>query len=387
MSTARVDRRGGAAWAGLVLPGLGHVLTGRVIVGVSLMGLTGLLLLSAVLAAPRIGSLLLPARATGAEILHPWIAMVSFVITAVLLWRLAWRHATEARRAKPAPSWWRVTWRQFIKNRVGVLGLFGVLFLVLLTLLTPFIAPYDPDRIDVGPHAAPPSHEHLCGTDDFGRDVLSRLLYGARISLSIGFLAVAISATVGALWGAVSGYLGGRVDAGMSWCVDLLLSLPRLVLVLTLVGLFRPSGVKGLYLVVAILGFTGWMGVSRIVRGMVLSLKEQEFIQASRAIGQTTASIITMHLLPNALAPVIVHATLGIGNTILTEAALSFLGLGVPPPISTWGSIISDGREYLRSAWWIATIPGFLIVFAVMSFNLLGDGLRDALDPKLRNRG
>lgn len=387
--TGGAGGRGGgrAAWAGMALPGLGHVLTGRRGLGAAMLLSLALLVLAAVTGAPRLRRLLLPSPAEGGFSPHAWIAVASWVGTAALLWGAAWRRATASRRPPPPASAWRLTWRQFTRNRMGVAGLACVLLLAQITLMTPLLAPFPPDTIDVGPHAAAPSLRHLFGTDDFGRDLLSRLLYGARVSLSIGFLAVGISATFGAAWGAVSGYLGGKTDVVMSWMVDLLLSLPRLVLVITMVGLFRPSGVQGLYMVIAILGFTGWMGVSRIVRGMVLSLKEQEFIQASRAIGQRTSRIVTHHLLPNALAPVIVHATLGIGATILTEAALSFLGLGVPPPVSTWGSIVNDGREFLRSAWWITTIPGFLIVFAVMSFNMLGDGLRDALDPKLRNRG
>ena len=386
-AAAPAPRPSSAAWAGLAIPGLGHVLTGRAWVGASHLAALAAIVLAAVTGASKLRGLLFPTAAEGGFNLHGWISVLTWVFTAALLWRSAWRLATSDRRPRPAASAWRLTWRQFTRSHVGLIGLAGVELLALLTLLTPLLAPFDPNRIDVGPHSAPPSAAHLFGTDDFGRDLLSRLLYGARISLSIGFLAVGISATFGALWGAVSGYLGGKTDTLMSWFVDLLLSLPRLVLVITMVGLFRPSGATGLYMVIAILGFTGWMGVSRIVRGMVLSLKEQEFIQASRAIGQRTSKIITQHLLPNALAPVIVHATLGIGATILTEAALSFLGLGVPPPVSTWGSIVNDGREFLRTAWWITTIPGFLIVFAVMSFNMLGDGLRDALDPKLRNRG
>jgi peptide/nickel transport system permease protein len=360
--------RSGSAWAGLVVPGLGHLLGGSRWLGASLMLYTLVLAVAAVTGARKVPSLLFASAAEGGFSLHAWLAVATWLLTAALLWRTAWRFATADRRPRAPASAWRLTWRQFTRNHMGLAGLACVILLALVTLMTPLLAPHDPDQIDVGPHAAAPSLAHPFGTDDFGRDLLSRLLYGARISLSIGFL-------------------GGKLDTLMSWLVDLLLSLPRLVLVITMVGLFRPTGTKGLYMVIAILGFTGWMGVSRIVRGMVLSLKEQEFIQASRAIGQRTSKIVTQHLLPNALAPVIVHATLGIGATILTEAALSFLGLGVPPPISTWGSIVNDGREFLRSAWWIATIPGLLIVFAVMSFNMLGDGLRDALDPKLRNRG
>jgi peptide/nickel transport system permease protein len=277
--------------------------------------------------------------------------------------------------------------RQFRRNRAGLVGLYTVAWLVLLALLTPLIAPFDPDTLDVGPHRIAPTVGYLMGTDNFGRDLFSRVLFGARISLSIGFIAVAISATIGTAVGTAAGYFGGWIDGALMWLVDLLLSLPRLVLLLAIVGFFRASGAQSLFLIVAILGLTGWMGVSRIVRSTVLSLKEQDFIQACRALGLPTWRIMLLHLVPNTLAPVIVYASLAIGSTILVEAALSFLGLGVPPPTATWGAIVNDGREYMRSAPWITIFPGLMIVAAVMSFNLLGDGLRDALDPRLRGRG
>jgi peptide/nickel transport system permease protein len=376
---AAATRRGGLAWAGLALPGLGHLLSGRPGLGAVLLVYLALLVGTLWSALPRAGSLLLPPAEQGGARLHPWLAAATLVGLAVVLWGFAWRFATrgDVRLRRELRTQWQLAWGQFLRHRMGVFGLHCVLLLGLVTLLAPLLAPFDPSAIDVGPKLAGPSLDHLLGTDEFGRDLLSRLLYGAR-------LAVAISATFGALWGAASGYLGGTSDTVMAWIVDLLLSLPRLVLVITIVGLFRPSGATGLYLVILVLGLTGWMGVSRIVRGMVLSLKEQDFVQACRAMGQSTPLIIVRHLLPNALAPVIVHATLGVGLTILTEATLSFLGLGVPPPTATWGSIVNDGREFLRSAWWITTFPGLLIVFAVMSFNLFGDGLRDALDPRLR---
>ncbi|MGH7507109.1 MAG: ABC transporter permease, partial [Longimicrobiales bacterium] len=213
-----------------------------------------------------------------------------------------------------------------------------------------------------------------------GRDILSRIIYGARISLSIGFIATAISVTLGTLLGAVAGYLGGRADALLMRFTDMVLAFPRLVLLILIVALFQPS----MLVIILVLGLTQWPGTTRIVRGDVLSLREREFIQAARALGLSRSRIILRHLVPNVLAPVIVTATLGIGNTIVLEAGLAFLGLGVPPPTPTWGDMVAAGRDNLTNVWWVATFPGLIIVLVVLAFNLVGDGLRDALDPRLR---
>jgi peptide/nickel transport system permease protein len=222
---------------------------------------------------------------------------------------------------------------------------------------------------------------HPLGTDQFARDVLSRLLYGARISLLIGFVAVGISVTIGTLLGAVAGFLGGAVDGVIMRFVDMVISFPRLVLLITIIALFEPS----IFLITAVLGLTLWPGTARIVRGEVLALREREFVQAAEALGFSKRRIILRHLIPNALGPVIVAATLGIGDTIVMEAGLSFLGLGVQPPTPSWGTMVADGRNVLLNAWWLSTFPGLAIVFTVLSFNLVGDGLRDALDPRLRS--
>jgi peptide/nickel transport system permease protein len=265
---------------------------------------------------------------------------------------------------------------------MAMAGLIVMLLLYAVTLLTPLIAPFDPAAQGdiVATRYLPPSLENPMGTDKFGRDILSRVLYGARISLTIGFIAMGIGVTLGTVIGALGGYFGGVVDSVLMRFADMMLSFPRLVLLIVIIALFDPT----IFLVVMVLGLTGWMGIARIVRGEVLSLREREFVQAARALGMNDLRIIVRHIIPNTLAPVIVFATLGIGNTILVEAGLSFLGLGVQPPTPSWGNMIADGRDALITAWWIATFPGLAIVFTVIAFNLLGDGLRDALDPRLR---
>ncbi len=375
------------ALPGLLLPGLGHLLRGRWLTGTALVLESLVLVWGAVSGFPRLGTLLSTDPADGGFRLHPWVALASWLVALVLLERAAWR---QVRPASPREGRRHVLWedfkRQFQRNRAGVLGLHMTLLLVLVTLVTPLIAPYDPLALDVGGQRIPPQPGHWMGTDEFGRDLLSRVLYGARLSLAIGFLAVSISATVGTTVGAVAGYFGGTVDRLLMWITDLLLSLPRLVLLLAIVGFLRVSGVAAIAVLVLILGLTGWMGVARIVRSQVLSIKEQDYVQAGRALGLSNARLLVVHILPNTLAPIIVYASLAIGTTILVEAALSFLGLGVPPPTPTWGAIVNDGRESMRSAPWITIFPGLMIVWAVMAFNLLGDGLRDALDPRMRGR-
>ena len=254
--------------------------------------------------------------------------------------------------------------------------------LYLVALLAPFLSPYDPSALGdlLTERLVPPSTAHLLGTDHFARDVLSRVLYGARISLSIGFVAVGISVTIGTLLGAVAGFFGSWVDTVLMRIVDMVIAFPQLVLLITVIALFQPS----IFLIIAVLGLTQWTGTTRLVRGEVLSLREREFIQAAGALGFSRARIIFFHLVPNVLGPVIVAATLGIGNTIVLEASLSFLGLGVQPPTPSWGTMVADGRSLMLQAWWLSTFPGLAIVFTVLAFNLVGDGLRDALDPRLR---
>jgi peptide/nickel transport system permease protein len=315
-----------------------------------------------------------------------WIALATLALTLGVMLRWTWRSVSPAHLARgriKGDSQWAIAARHFKKNKLAIGGLAVMIILYLVTLLTPLIAPYDPSVQGdiITSRYLSPSAAHWLGTDKFGRDILSRVLYGARISLSIGFVAVGISITLGTLIGALAGYFGGWVDTVLMRFTDMMLAFPRLVLLIVVIAVFESPSI---WLVVVVLGLTGWMGTSRIVRGEVLSLREREFVQAARALGMGDLRIITRHIIPNTMAPVIVSATLGIGLTILTEASLSFLGLGVQPPTPSWGNMVADGRDALTEAWWIATFPGLAIVLTVVAFNLLGDGLRDALDPRLR---
>ncbi|UCF21681.1 MAG: ABC transporter permease [Gemmatimonadota bacterium] len=311
-----------------------------------------------------------------------WVALLTLAVTLGLTWVVSGVSSRHRLDARVGGSQWAIAWLGFKQNRVAMLGLYLMIALYLATLLGPFLTGYEPSVI--GDIAAtrhlPPSVEHLMGTDKFGRDVFTRVLYGARISLSIGFIAVTISITLGTAIGAVSGYFGGAVDTVLMRLVDTLISFPRLVLLITVIALFEPS----LLIVIVVLGFTLWPSTARIVRGEVLSLREREFILAARALGLNSPRIILRHIVPNVLGPVIVAATLGLGNIILIEAGLSYLGFSVPLPTPTWGNIINDGREAMLQAWWVTTFPGLAIVITVVAFNLVGDGLRDALDPRLR---
>ena len=270
--------------------------------------------------------------------------------------------------------------RRFRRHPQAMVGLVVLVALAFLALAAPLIAPFDPTQTDLlGSRLLGPSATHWMGTDDLGRDLWSRVLFGARISLLIGFLSVAIAITLGTAVGAVAGYAGGWVDVVLMRIVDLFLSIPRLILLLTVVAVF-PRATIGL--IIAVLGLTGWMGVSRLVRGQVLAVREREYVLAARALGFRPVRILVRHILPNVMTPVIVAATLGIGNAILAEAALSYLGFGIQPPTPSWGTIIQSGGDRMLDAWWITAFPGIAIVLTVMAFNLVGDGLRDALDPR-----
>jgi len=273
-------------------------------------------------------------------------------------------------------------WRYFKRNRLAVGGFVMIVVIFLTAGFASFVAPYDPGKTGISLKVKAPSVNHFLGTDQLGRDVFSRMLYGSRVSLSVGFVAVAISILIGILVGAVAGYYGRWIDTVLMRFVDIMLCFPSFFLILTVVAVLGPS----LLNVMIVIGITSWMGTSRFVRAEFLSLRERDFAQAAKALGVTDRRIIFRHILPNALAPVFVTATLDVATAILVEAGLSFLGFGVQPPAPSWGNILTEGRTYIFDAWWLTVFPGLAILITVLSFNLLGEGLRDALDPRLRGR-
>ncbi|NIA12943.1 MAG: ABC transporter permease subunit [Nitrospiraceae bacterium] len=329
----------------------------------------------------------------------------------------------------PKQSYWRIIGRQFRRNRLAQLGLSIVALLFLIALAAPMLAsdkplymvhegkaywlpnlfdykalrsvdfrrwepaegepavrtpvPYSPTQSNLRKRLKPPTRDNLLGTDDRGRDVLSRLIWGTRIAMSIGFVSVGISVTIGMLIGATAGYFGGKVDLFVLRCIEVMMCFPTFILILSLRAFLPPN----IYTIMIVIGITGWTGVARLVRGEFLRLRETDFATAARATGLSHARVMFRHLLPNALAPVWVSATFGIAGAILIESALSFLGFGVPPPTASWGEVLQQSKQYLirdDSAWWLVTFPGLAIFLTVTAFNLVGEGLRDAMDPRLR---
>ena len=269
--------------------------------------------------------------------------------------------------------------RNFRKNKLAIAGFIIVMGFFAVAILAPFISPYPPNEINVRQILQPPDSNHIFGTDTLGRDVFSRVVYGSRISLLVGFVAVGISTLIGIVIGSVAGYYGGAVDSLIMRFVDIMLCFPAFFLILAVIAMLEPS----IWNIMIVIGFTSWMGVARLIRAEFLSLKERDFIQAAKTIGTGDMKIVFKHLLPNAMAPVLVSATLGIAAAVLTESALSFLGLGVQPPVSSWGNILTEGKDNIEIAWWLSFYPGLAILIAVLSYNLLGEGLRDSLDPRV----
>lgn len=272
--------------------------------------------------------------------------------------------------------------RQLLRSPSVILGAVIVFSLIVAAVFAPLIAPYDPIRQSFRIQLQPPSPAHLLGTDEFGRDILSRILYGARWALFVGLLADTIALIAGVLLGLVAGYYGGWVDTVVTWLTDVMLAFPYLLLAMIVVAVLGP-GITNAMIAIGIVYIPQY---TRLVRGTVMSLREKEFVEAARCVGMSSPRILLRHILPNCVAPIIVMATLAIGWAIVETAGLSFLGLGAQPPTPEWGSMLSSGRTYMLSAWWIATFPGLAILVVVIGFNILGDGLRDTLDPYLRQR-
>ncbi len=264
------------------------------------------------------------------------------------------------------------------KNKMAMAGLLILLFMIVISLLTPWIAPYTYEEQDLDLGVSAPSVDHWLGTDTLGRDQLTRIMYGSRISLMVGFIATAVALTIGVLWGAIAGFLGGRVDAVMMRIVDALYALPFTIFIILLTVIFGSS----MLLLFLAIGAVEWLTMARIVRGQVLTIKRQEFVEAAVSMGLSPWRIISRHLIPNVLGPVIVYTTLTIPSVILLESFLSFLGLGIQPPASSWGSLISAGVETMEEYPWLLIFPGLALTITLFSLNFLGDGLRDALDPR-----
>ena len=270
--------------------------------------------------------------------------------------------------------------KRFLKNGPAVAGSAVVLALFAVSLLAPWLAPYDPNAIDLKQVLMPPSGDHPFGTDPLGRDVFSRMIWGAGISLKVGFVATGIAILIGTLLGSLAGYYGRWVDTVIMRFVDIMLCFPTFFLILAVIAFLEPS----IWNIMIVIGLTGWMGVTRLVRADFITLKERDFVQAARGIGAGDFRIIFLQILPNAMASVLVTATLGVAGAILTESALSFLGIGVQPPTPSWGNILTAGKDNIDIAWWLSFYPGLAILITVLGYNLLGEGIRDALDPRLR---
>jgi len=329
--------------------------------------------------------------------------------------------------SKPVRSYWGLVWRQFRQDRLALAALIGVLLLFLVAIFAPLLAndkpiylrmqgrsyfpifkhyhrffetdfkaladslaapdlalfppaPYSPTEYDLTQALKPPNQYHWLGTDDRGRDILARMIYGARVSLSVGFVAVSIYVLIGVILGSLAGYYGGAPDVFISRAIEVMICFPTFFLIITIVAFLPPS----IYNIMAAIGITGWTGVARLTRGEFLKLRGREFVEATRALGASDLRAIFRHLLPNALAPVLVVATFGVADAILIESSLSFLGFGVPPPTPSWGDILSQSRSYVDFAWWLTVFPGAAIFLTITMYNLVGEGFRDAVDPRLK---
>jgi len=286
----------------------------------------------------------------------------------------------------PARSEWWVFMRRLARRRTSLFGLVVVTVVVATALAAAFVTPFDPVEQDIGERLKAPltrdaaGRAHVLGTDHLGRDILARIVFGARPALMVGFAAVAISGVLGMMAGLAAGYFGGRIDDVLMRLADIQLAFPFILLAIAVIGVLGPS----LTTIICVIGVSSWVVYARIVRGAALSLREREFVQAAQALGSRDGRILMRHVLPNVFTPWLVVATLDMARVIVIESALSFLGLGVQPPTPTWGGMLADGRVYISTAWWLATVPGLAILLTVLGINLFGDGLRDTLDPRLK---
>lgn len=267
---------------------------------------------------------------------------------------------------------------KLIKNKFAIIGLTVILLLIFVALFAPVISPYTPSQQNVFERLQGPSLTHIFGTDDLGRDIFTRMIFGARISLSVGFISVFIILVIGTFLGIISGYYGGKIDYIIMRFTDIVLCFPTFFLIILVIAFIEPN----IYNVMIVIGVTSWPGLARLVRAEVLSLKEREFILVSKMMAISNVKIFLVHILPNIISPLMVYSSLAIGGAILTESALSFLGLGVQPPMPSWGQILTSGKDYIYMAWWLSFFPGIAILITVLAFNLVGEAIRDIFDPK-----
>lgn len=271
-------------------------------------------------------------------------------------------------------------WSQFSRNRLAVLGLAVVLAFFVIAILAPWLTPHSPTAYNLDSILLSPSAAHPLGTDEEGRDVLARMIYGTRISLSVGFVSVILYVLIGIVIGAVAGYFGGWVDIAASRLIEIMMCFPTFFLILAVLAFIGPSLIN----IMVVIGLTSWPGIARLVRGEFLKLRGQDFVTAGKVVGAGPIRIIFRHILPNSMAPVLVSATFGIASSILIESSLSFLGFGVQPPTPSWGEILSQSRDFMDIAWWLALFPGIAIFISITAYNLVGEGLRDAIDPRMK---
>lgn len=268
--------------------------------------------------------------------------------------------------------------KRLLQNKLALSGLVIILGLIFIALFAPVLTPKDPLKQDIINRLKPPSPEHFLGTDDLGRDVLSRIIFGTRISMMVGIVAISIAVTIGSIIGLMSGYFGKWVDMILMRFVDIMLCFPTFFLILMVIAFLEPNILN----IMVVIGLTSWTSLARLVRGETLSIRERDYVAAAKMIGLSNRRILFVHILPNVIAPVIVVATIGVGGAILVESSLSFLGLGVQPPTPSWGNMLTSGKDYIHFAWWLMLFPGLAILVTVLAFNLLGEGLRDVLDPR-----